>query len=91
MPVDLQEVSKIVSLPTPWALIFFQKLTVIYVVKKFPPFMKARKCIVLFIGIAESSYLFPLKDILILSVSKPKPSLPFTFCHWPTSVKVMFL
>jgi len=59
---------RLVRLPAPRASVFFQKLTVAHVVKKFPPFMKARKFIVLFIGLALSSYSFPFKHILILSV-----------------------
>ena len=57
-----------ISLPAPWASVLFQKLTVAHVVKKFPPFMKARKFLVLFIGFAVSSYSVPLKHFLILSV-----------------------
>ena len=51
---------RLVILPAPWASVLFQKLRVAHVVKKFPPFMKARKFIVLFIGFALSSYCVPL-------------------------------
>jgi len=59
-----------IRLPAPRASALFQKLTVAHVVKKFPPFMKARKFIVLFIGFDLSSYSVPLKHILILSAPR---------------------
>jgi hypothetical protein len=57
-----------ISLSGLWASVLLQKLTVAHVVKKFSPFMKARKFIVLFVGFDLSSYSVPLKHFLKLPV-----------------------